>query len=135
MAPATGLAAGLNKGHVVTTRETKQRPSRRKGVSTSAPDRPHTLHLSLSRVRGGHSSLNGSIQFACWTEPRPVDFSLRTGRGRRRALRCLPRMLPHRLLRSSMRCLPRMLHRRMLHRMLHRQVLAPGSTSAPRRPP
>ena len=41
--------SGLNKGHVVTTRETnKQRPSRLKGVSTSAPDRPHTADLSLA---------------------------------------------------------------------------------------
>jgi hypothetical protein len=30
---ATGIAVGINKGHVVTKRDQAQRPSRRKGVS------------------------------------------------------------------------------------------------------
>lgn len=38
----SGLAVGLNKGHVVTVREQKQRPSRRKGVGgrRTAQSRP-----------------------------------------------------------------------------------------------
>lgn len=33
MAPKTGLAVGLNKGHVVTQRDKRVKPSHSKGVS------------------------------------------------------------------------------------------------------
>ncbi len=35
--PATGVAFGANKGHIVTKRELAKRPSQRKGVSLPSP--------------------------------------------------------------------------------------------------
>jgi hypothetical protein len=46
---ATGIAVGMNKGHVVTKRDQAQRPSRRKGVSIDLISSAHQGSRASSR--------------------------------------------------------------------------------------
>lgn len=48
---ASGLAVGLNKGHVVTKRELPKRASRRKGVSMAAATYAPALESTLGLAR------------------------------------------------------------------------------------
>ena len=47
----TGIAVGLNKGHIVTKRKLPARPSSRKGVSTQRTPHMHELRRNSTLQR------------------------------------------------------------------------------------
>jgi large subunit ribosomal protein L36e len=52
--PKTGLAAGLNKGHIVTKRDKKVKPSHSKGVSMQHIRRHYNSHVLWCSSRPAH---------------------------------------------------------------------------------